>query len=641
MMSSVSVVTRLHSCGHRLDLLAAGVAAQDMAPAEWHILDAGPQDVRDRLSSLSLPVDYRRVDDPASDEAGMEALLDAAGGERIAIFDEGDFYGRGYLRRMVDALDRSGQPAARLVAFLAYSRRHRRFGHWDQRITTGPHVDWAGATMRWVEADDAFRRRIATGIPGETGGLVIDRAAWREHRRSSGGDRSLAAFLRGLAARRELLLFDDRDGLHLRMSGDPPGGAATFPQSILPDAMVEGLHPELAAFARRAGETDAVAGRHMPPSPSRASRPVAEKGRATVGLNMIVRNEAHVIERCLRSVMDSIDYWVIVDTGSTDGTQDRIREILADIPGELHERPWVDFGHNRGEALALIEGRSDYILFIDADETLKSADGARLPELTADAYEIEIRMETFSFRYPRLVRAACGWKWKGVLHEYLEAGMPLRQDRIDGVWIHAVSEGARSSDPHKYRRDALVFEQALIDEPDNARYMFYLGQSYRDCDDTDRAIDAYRRRVAMGGWYEEVFQSKLQIGLLLQSRGDRPADVAEALIDAHAFAPHRAEPLYWLGQFCLDREAYAEALLYLSRAAEIPFPASDLLFVDQSLYDWRCRMMLAVAAYWTGDHARAVALNNRLLQLDGLPDNVRRQITENRNLSLEVLGRAA
>jgi glycosyltransferase involved in cell wall biosynthesis len=70
----------------------------------------------------------------------------------------------------------------------------------------------------------------------------------------------------------------------------------------------------------------------------------------TICLNMIVKNEAPVIGRCLASVRPLIDQWVIVDTGSTDGTQALIREALADLPGVLIERPWVDFAHNRNEA---------------------------------------------------------------------------------------------------------------------------------------------------------------------------------------------------------------------------------------------------------------------------------------------------
>jgi len=51
----------------------------------------------------------------------------------------------------------------------------------------------------------------------------------------------------------------------------------------------------------------------------------------TLGLMMIVKNEKDVILRCLKSVLPIIDYWTIVDTGSTDGTQDIIKSFLQKI----------------------------------------------------------------------------------------------------------------------------------------------------------------------------------------------------------------------------------------------------------------------------------------------------------------------
>src|SRR5580692_7710276 len=109
-----------------------------------------------------------------------------------------------------------------------------------------------------------------------------------------------------------------------------------------------------------------------------------ESKRPTVCLNMIVKNESKVICRCLESVKPLIDYWVIVDTGSKDGTQEIIKKFMKDIPGELHECPWVNFAHNRNEALSLAKKKADYLLFIDADDKLEIASDFKRPKLDKD-----------------------------------------------------------------------------------------------------------------------------------------------------------------------------------------------------------------------------------------------------------------
>jgi glycosyltransferase involved in cell wall biosynthesis len=48
----------------------------------------------------------------------------------------------------------------------------------------------------------------------------------------------------------------------------------------------------------------------------------------TIALCMIVKDEASIIRRCLEQVRPLIDYVLIVDTGSVDGTQLVIRDFL-------------------------------------------------------------------------------------------------------------------------------------------------------------------------------------------------------------------------------------------------------------------------------------------------------------------------
>src|SRR5437868_3646767 len=98
-------------------------------------------------------------------------------------------------------------------------------------------------------------------------------------------------------------------------------------------------------------------------------------------LSMIVKNEAHVIARCLRSVRPFISCFSISDTGSTDNTMEIIREEMKGIPGVLTSDPWVDFSTNRNIAMKGVQG--DYIFTIDADETFEAKPG-RTIELSTE-----------------------------------------------------------------------------------------------------------------------------------------------------------------------------------------------------------------------------------------------------------------
>ena len=235
-----------------------------------------------------------------------------------------------------------------------------------------------------------------------------------------------------------------------------------------------------------------------------------EQGQ-TICLNMIVKNEAPVILRCLDSVRPIIDYWVIVDTGSTDGTQDIIRRHLKEIPGELIERPWIDFAHNRTEALERARGHGDYVFVIDADEVLEITGGFKMPQLTADSYNVEIHYGGYSYLRKQLVKNSLPWCYKGVLHEYIQCDQSRSEQFLAGLRTVPHHDGARARDPKTYRRDALVLEGGLLDDPNNTRYMFYLAQSYRDAGDFELALRYYKKRVEMGGWSEEIWYSLYQI----------------------------------------------------------------------------------------------------------------------------------
>ena len=93
----------------------------------------------------------------------------------------------------------------------------------------------------------------------------------------------------------------------------------------------------------------------------------------SICLNMIVKNEGHIIADTLKNICSYIDLdYIIHDTGSTDNTKEEIKNFFktVDISGELHEEEWKGFAYNRTKAVQLAENKGDFLLFFDADDRI-------------------------------------------------------------------------------------------------------------------------------------------------------------------------------------------------------------------------------------------------------------------------------
>ncbi|HWT48339.1 MAG TPA: glycosyltransferase, partial [Mycobacterium sp.] len=366
-------------------------------------------------------------------------------------------------------------------------------------------------------------------------------------------------------------------------------------------------------------------------------------------LNMIVRNEAHIIRETLDSVVPYISSWVIVDTGSDDGTQGLIRDHMArrGIAGELYERPWRNFGHNRTEALSLAQGHGDYIWVIDADDTVVGT--IDFGQLGADLYQLRQRSNYGTFWRPLLFRNGLRARYEGVVHEYVRCDDPFVGERLEGDYhIHSRRLGGRNLDPQKYARDRDLLLAEIERNPDDARSVYYLGQSYLDLaitqgdrGDFENARKWFARRVEMGGWDEEVYYAMYSIGEAMAGFGAPWPEVQDAYLRAWEFRPTRVEPLYAIARRYRLDERYRLGYLFAQQAAEIPLPEDDVLFVRADIHAWCATDEQAVCASWIGKHAESFTLNRRLLARPDLPEDERQRIAANRDVCAPTMIEAA
>lgn len=336
--------------------------------------------------------------------------------------------------------------------------------------------------------------------------------------------------------------------------------------------------------------------------------PPAQK-RALLTLCMIVKDEAATIEKTLASIKPFLDRWVVLDTGSTDDTRERVRRAMEGVPGEVHEAPFVDFATTRNHAIDLCGDATEFILWLDADDDVIGGNHLRsflqkeLSMVGPDREAYYVRVEaSIRFDSARVFRSRAGWRFKGVVHEVLcHPGRLPPQHRVPNVLIRHVATGASAERSQKrWERDVTLLAGALERDPKDTRSAFYLAQTYAWLERNDEAAAALRRRIAMGGWSEEVYQSTMQLAGVEEARGRPWCEVMEIYLQAHAVAPHRAEPLHAIAYHYNAEKQHALCLLFARRGLELPLPTQDRLFIDEEVYTWKLADLVGSSAFWVG-----------------------------------------
>ena len=242
----------------------------------------------------------------------------------------------------------------------------------------------------------------------------------------------------------------------------------------------------------------------------------------SVCLNMIVKNESHIIIETLEMLCKKIlfSYWVICDTGSTDNTRELITTFFKEknIPGELHTHEWTNFAHNRTLALNEAFGKTDLLFVFDADDELHG--DFNIPTtVDADGYFLHFGdSQGISYSRILLVNNRIRWEYQSVIHEYINClkPNPVLKHINSEYYVVSGRRGSRSQDPNKYLKDAKVLEEAhavaiKADDKLYLRYAFYCANSYKDAGKHEEAIKWYKITLGQENWVQEKYNSCLNL----------------------------------------------------------------------------------------------------------------------------------
>jgi len=357
------------------------------------------------------------------------------------------------------------------------------------------------------------------------------------------------------------------------------------------------------------------------------------KKETKIGLSCIVKNESKVILKMLESVYSIIDYWYIVDTGSTDGTQEIIKNFFKEknIPGEIKEIEWKNFSISRNIALDGLLGKVDWGFWIDADEILEFKDENNI--INGKKYLLEkLRNSSIDFDgvyinskynqtiYKRLnffnLKNNNKWEWFGPIHEYLKNDKKdLKYSFFDGFYIsvgkHFGNSWTSQTSKEKYEKYIKLLKEYIDENPnqDNSRWIFYLAQSYKDTgapEYHEKVIEWYNNRINYNheGYTEEKYISQLNISKfkIISKKYSEP-DILASFLECSNFNNKRIDHFEWIIEYYHSKKNWEIAYVYSSYAIKNMLNnishIESFMFSNSRLYNWKIFDLHCMSCFYT------------------------------------------
>jgi glycosyltransferase involved in cell wall biosynthesis len=286
-----------------------------------------------------------------------------------------------------------------------------------------------------------------------------------------------------------------------------------------------------------------------------------------IHLCIMVKNAGPLFEQVLTENLSIIDRWTVLDTGSTDGTQDIVRRVLKGKKGTLIEEPFLNFRDSRNRCLELAGDVCKYTLMLDDTYAIRG-DLRKFLNLIrgdtfANSYSLLIQSDDSEYYSNRLVKTADKLRYLYTIHEVIQAeGNVTVVIPKEEAWIcdhRAPYMEARTKDRKQY--DLKCLFEMLEEEPANPRHLYYLAQTYSCIEDYEKAAHWFQQRaLATGGHHQEAVDSMFELARLYNFKLGKPwALCEETYKKAYAMDPTRPDALYFLGiHYYLDSEGGGE-----------------------------------------------------------------------------------
>jgi len=338
---------------------------------------------------------------------------------------------------------------------------------------------------------------------------------------------------------------------------------------------------------------------------------------------MIIKNGGILLEKVLTENLPFIDRWCILDTGSTDGTQELIKRILKDKKGKLYEEPFVNFKISRNRCLELAGKTCKFNVMLDDTYALRGDLRDFLSTVRgdqfSDSFSILIQSDDTEYYSNRITKTQKGLRYIHTIHEVIS--------NLDNINVTVPKEKAiifdhRADYMEKRTNDRKQFDLSLLfkeieDDPNDPRALYYIAQTY-GCIGDDKSKAVYfelRVNHPVEGYVQEKIDACFELARTYHFKVSKTTGeyndgkftpeeweyIEKLYLQAYNLDPTRPDSLYFLGIKYFLEKNYQVAYNYFKKGFEVGYPIYSQYSLKPTLSYHFLPKFLSEVCYYIGD----------------------------------------
>jgi predicted O-methyltransferase YrrM/tetratricopeptide (TPR) repeat protein len=345
-------------------------------------------------------------------------------------------------------------------------------------------------------------------------------------------------------------------------------------------------------------------------------------------LCMIVKDAGPQFEKVLVDNLPSFDKWCILDTGSTDGTQDVIRRVLTDRKrGNLYEEPFINFKDSRNRCLELAGTSCKFLLTLDDTYVIQGDLKSFLTEVRgdqfSDSFSLLIKSDDSEYYSNRIIKSLSKLRYIHTIHEVItdKNNINVTVPKNRALILDNRSDYMNDRTTNRKQFDLKLLFKEVEDDPNDPRALYYIAQTYGCIGDEVNKAKYFELRInhPVQGYIQEKIDACFELARTYNFHLGKDWETCERLYQqAHDLDPERPDSTYFIGIHWYLEKNYEKAFYYFKKGFEIGYPLHKQYSLKPTLSFHFLPKFLTEVSYYMKDFitgeasARLFLQNNKL-----------------------------